>query len=117
MAFAADAGYHSKANVTALAERQIDACIPDTGYRKRDARYADQGRHKAKPDPLWNKTRHPKKTKCFTPAQFTVAEDRSHCVCPVGKRLYRNGANCTINCRDLHLKTLGPAFSAFPGQN
>ena len=48
---AAEASYHSCANVTALAERQIDACIPDNGYRKRDARYADQGHHKVKPDP------------------------------------------------------------------
>lgn len=94
---AADAGYHSCANVTALAECQIDACLPDNGYRKRDARYADQHIHKAKPDPLWNKTKAPKKTTCFTPAQFTLAEDRSHCVCPAGKRLYRNGANCTIS--------------------
>ena len=87
----------TSSNVTALAERHIDACIPDTGYRKRDARYADQVRHKSKPDPLWNKSPSPKKTKCFTPTQFTLAEDRSHCVCPAGKRLYRNGANCTIN--------------------
>ena len=94
---AADAGYHSHANVTALAQQQIDACLPDTGYRKRDARYADQGRHKMKPDPLWNKTKSPKKTQCFTPSEFTLADDHSHCVCPAGKRLYRNGANCTIN--------------------
>ncbi len=94
---AADAGYHSNANVTALAQQQIDACIPDTGYRKRDARYANQGHHKTKPDPLWVKTKSPKKTKCFTPADFKRAEDHSHCVCPAGKRLYRNGANCTIN--------------------
>jgi len=94
---AADAGYHSHANVTALAERQIDACLPDNGYRKRDARYADQDRHKSKPDPLWDKSKPPKKTQCFTPAQFTLAADHSHCVCPEGKRLYRNGANCTIN--------------------
>ncbi len=93
---AADAGYHSHANVTALAQQQIDACLPDTRYRTRDARYADQHLHKTKPDPLWNKTHSPKKAKCFTPAQFALAEDHSHCVCPAGKRLYRNGANCTI---------------------
>jgi hypothetical protein len=28
---------------------------------------------------------------------FKQAEDRSQCTCPVGKRLYRNGSNCTIN--------------------
>ena len=95
---AADSGYHSSANVTALAQQQIDACLPDNGYRKRDARYADQGRHKSKPDPLWDKSpSQKKKASCFTPSEFKLADDHSHCVCPAGKRLYRNGANCTIN--------------------
>ena len=93
----ADAGYHSAANLKVLAEQQIDAYIPDNGYRKRDARYADQAVHSSKPDPLWNKTRHPKKTKCFRPADFQLAADHAHCVCPAGKQLYRNGSNCTIN--------------------
>lgn len=48
----ADAGYHSQANLKALAERQINAYLPDNGYRKRDERYADQYLHAAKPDPL-----------------------------------------------------------------
>lgn len=93
----ADAGYHSAANLKALAARQVDAYIPDNGYRKRDERYADQHVHAAKPDPLWNKSATPKKTKCFKPADFSLAEDHSHCLCPAGKRLYSNGANCTIN--------------------
>jgi hypothetical protein len=28
-----------------------------------------------------------------------VAEDFSHCICPAGKRLYRNGNNCNIGGR------------------
>lgn len=28
---------------------------------------------------------------------FNEADDRSHCLCPAGKRLYRNGGECTIN--------------------
>ena len=31
------------------------------------------------------------------PADFRLADDRSHCVCPAGKHLYSNGSNCTIN--------------------
>ena len=27
---------------------------------------------------------------------FKVAQDHSHCICPAGKRLYRNGNNCNI---------------------
>ena len=93
----ADAGYHSAANLKALHEQEINAYIPDNGYRKRDERYADQCIHAAKPDPLWNKARQAKKSKCFKSADFQLAEDHSHCVCPAGKKLYRNGSNCTIN--------------------
>lgn len=67
---AADSGYHSEANLQTLAERKIEAHIPDNGYRKRDERYADQGTHKAKPDPLWDKAKPTKKAKCFTPSFF-----------------------------------------------
>lgn len=93
---AADSGYHSEANLKALADQQIDAYIPDNGYRKRDERYADQDIHKTKPDPLWDKTKKPRKTACYTSADFTLAEDHTHCICPAGKRLYSNGSNCTL---------------------
>lgn len=93
----ADAGYHSEANLKTLAEQQIDAYIPDNGYRKRDERYADQDIHKAKPDPLWDKTKKgAKPTRCFTPDDFQLADDQTHCLCPAGKRLYSNGSNCTL---------------------
>lgn len=48
----ADAGYHSEANLKALAEGGVDAYICDNDYRNRDARYAGQASHKDKPDPL-----------------------------------------------------------------
>lgn len=95
----ADAGYHSEANLVALDAQKIDAYIPDNGYRKRDERYADQAVHKVKPDPLWDKTKVSKKSKCFRPADFQLAEDRSHCLCPAGCKLYGNGSNCTIGGR------------------
>ena len=93
----ADAGYHSEANLKGLAEQGIDAYVCDNGYRARDARYAEQAQHKAKPDPLWDKTKKPRKTRCFTPADFQLAENGSHCLCPAGKKLYSNGSNCTFN--------------------
>lgn len=93
----ADAGYHSEANLKALAAQQINAYVPDNGYRKRDERYADQYVHTSKPDPLWNKAGQAKKSGCFKSAEFRLAEDHSHCICPAGKRLYSNGSNCTIN--------------------
>lgn len=93
----ADAGYHSEANLKALADAGIDAYVCDNEYRSRDARYAGQTSHKAKPDPLWDKRKADKKTRCFRPADFTLADDGSHCVCPAGKKLYSNGSNCTFN--------------------
>jgi transposase len=92
----ADSGYHSKENVKRLAAAGIDAVIPDNGYRKRDARYAGQETHRAKPDPLWNKTKQVKKPKLYQPSDFQVAADHSHAICPAGKRLYRNGVRCRI---------------------
>ena len=93
----ADAGYHSETNLKALAGQQINAYVPDNGYRKRDERYADQYVHASKPDPLWNKAGQAKKSRCFKPADFHLADDHTHCICPAGARLYSNGSNCTIN--------------------
>jgi len=86
-----DAGYYSKANVQALDQRGVQACLPDPHYRKRDARYAGQQQHRDKPDALWDKRPKPDKVPLFGPKQFKVAPDLSHCICPAGKRLYRNG--------------------------
>jgi transposase len=96
-AIAADAGYHSEANLKALDEAKIDAWLPDTGYRKRDERYADQGKHKARPDPLYDKNPKPKKAALFKPADFDFDPEHKTCVCPAGKRLYGHGSNCIVN--------------------
>ena len=93
----ADAGYHSEANLQALAETSCEAYAPDNGCRKRDAQYAYQGIHTAKLDPLWDKAKTPGKAQCFIPQDFQLAEDRTHCICSAGKRLYGNGSNCTFN--------------------
>lgn len=95
--YTAAAGYHSEDNLKALAKAAIDAYLPDNGYRRRDERYAGPEQHKDKPDPLWDKRPKEQKTKCFSPADFQLAEDGSHCTCPAGKRLYSNGSNCTFN--------------------
>ena len=92
----ADAGYNAEDNIKALAEQGIDAYIPDNQYRKRDERYADQSVHTGKPDPLWNKDKTTRHSKCFRTSDFQMADDHSHCICPAGKRLYGNGSNCTI---------------------
>lgn len=92
----ADAGYHSEANLKALGEQHIEALIPDNGMRQRDARFADQSKHKAKPDPLWDKTQIDKKAPLYQPADFHYDPVKQTCICPAGKKLYRNGSNCVI---------------------
>lgn len=99
-AICADAGYHSEANLQALATAQIPAWICDNGYRQRDPRFADQAQYKAKPDPRHDKSgmaQKVRKAKRFKPADFQQSDDASHCLCPAGKSLYRNGGDCTIN--------------------
>lgn len=93
----ADAGYHSEANLTALAEADIDAYIPDHGYRKRDERYARQAQHKAKPDPPWDKRPKVEKKSLFTPQDSHFDREQKRCVCPAGKRLYDNGPHWVFN--------------------
>ncbi len=48
----ADAGYHSEANLRALAEEQVPALIADGNMRKRDTRFATQDRYTTLPNPL-----------------------------------------------------------------
>ena len=92
----ADAGYHSEANLRALASRDIEALIADPGMRRRDERYAGQDKYSSKPDPLHDKSAKPRQRKVFAANEFIVAADQSHAICPAGKRLYRNGKDCTI---------------------
>ena len=92
----ADAGYHSETNLAGLADRGIDALIADNAMRQRDERFADQTKHSHQPDPLHDKSRPPKKPGVFDSKRFVVADDQTHATCPAGKKLYRNGKDCTI---------------------
>jgi transposase len=93
----ADAGYHSEANLKALAKQDRPALIADNQMRKRDERFKDQAKYKAQPDPLYDKA-HPKKTAGhYRPRDFSYDADAGTCVCPAGKSLYQNGANCNHN--------------------
>jgi transposase len=93
----ADAGYHSEANLKALAKLEIDALIADNGMRQRDERFQGQGKHKQQPDPLYDKAHPKKKARRYRPADFTFDAETGICTCPAGKRLYRNGSNCIHN--------------------
>jgi transposase len=86
----ADAGFHSEANMKMVFENQIDAFIADNQFRKRDPRFADVDKYKER----HRKERAKRKGRStFTTKDFKFAEDLSYCICPAGKRLYRNGGN------------------------
>jgi len=87
----ADAGYFSDDNVTALHNQGIPALIADNGMRKRDERFAEQGRHKAKGDALYDKRAGAKPIKFFKPEDFSF-HDEYTASCPAGKTLTGTGA-------------------------
>lgn len=99
----ADAGYHSEANLAALAAMNINALIADNGMRGRDERFADQAKHKVKADPLHDKrgTAHGAE-RLFRPSDFTYDAKANRCICPAGQSLYSNGSHCTVNGRTHH---------------
>lgn len=90
----ADAGYHSEDNLIGLAAREVDALIADNDMRQRDDRFATQDHHRAKPNPLHDKSslaaaREP--LPLYQPSDFTYDAEARTCVCPAGKALYRTG--------------------------
>ena len=93
----ADAGYHSDANLKALAGQDRPALIADNQMRKRDERFKEQDKYKALPDPLYDKA-HPKKTAGhYRPKDFDYDPEAGTCRCPAGTFLYQNGSNCNHN--------------------
>jgi transposase len=87
----ADSGYHSEKNLQALEQQNIDALIADNDMRKRDERFATQGRHQLGPDPLHDKSRKEQKSALFGPKDFTFDPQIRACICPAGKPLQRSG--------------------------
>ena len=93
----ADAGYHSEENLKQLAAMKVAALIADNGMRSRDERFATQSRHKASPDPLYDKTKPEKKAATYRPSDFIYDAEASTCICPAGKSLYNHGSGGVIN--------------------
>jgi transposase len=99
----ADAGYHSNENLLALQQAGIPAMIADGQMRKRDERLGGQAHHKAKPDPLHDKTNtRAQPVRLFRPGDFIVDEQNNCCICPAGQKMYSSGSACNINGRVAH---------------
>jgi transposase len=91
----ADSGYHTEANMQMVMEEEIDAYIADTQFRKRDPRFADVDKYKER----FRKERaeYFGTSDVYRAKDFTLSEDKRFCICPAGKRLYRNGGNVILN--------------------
>ena len=95
----ADAGYHSEQNLKELAALKVNALIADNQMRKRDERFANQGRHQATADPLHDKAAQKRKPPKYKPADFIYDAAAQTCTCPAGKSLHRHGHACQYNNR------------------
>jgi hypothetical protein len=91
-----DSGFHTEANMKEVMGQGIDAYIADPQFRKRDLRFSEADRYKER----FRKERREYfgVADLYRPQRdFTISEDKSHGICPAGKRLYRNGGNVVVN--------------------
>ena len=90
----ADSGFHTENNMKMLMTNGIDAYIADTQFRKRDPRFADAGKYKER----FKKERdeYYGKKGLYRPKDFVLSDDKSYCICPAGKRMYRCGGTITV---------------------
>jgi transposase len=86
----ADSGYHSTESLKVCEEYEVDAYIPDKGFRKRDERL--QGSDKYKRATNRKKTNHRKGKGLFTVKDFTF-NDKGRLICPAGAALYIRNRN------------------------
>ena len=114
----ADAGYHSNDNIAALHRGNIPALIADNQMRQRDERFAQQAKHKAKADPLYDKRLMGQEApiRLYRPSDFRHDPSTNTCICPAGQHLYSNGSHCVVNGRRHH-KFTGSKTSCVPCQH
>jgi hypothetical protein len=77
----ADTGFNSELTTQEVLDRGIDAYIADTGFRKRDPRFANQQEHRSK---SIDGGRTNRARKYFTAADFHF-DDEGALICPAGK--------------------------------
>jgi transposase len=85
----ADTGFFSEKNITACNAEEVDAYIPDRGFRNRDPRFADAKRHRRSVDK--HKKRYKSKRRWFGPDDFKVDDKTGRLKCPAGANLFCSG--------------------------
>jgi hypothetical protein len=98
----ADSGYHTEDNMKMVMEKGIDAYIADTQFRKRDPRFADVDKYKERARKEQRELNGAKML--YRAKDFALSEDKRFCICPAGKRLYRNGGNVILNGKNTAIK-------------
>jgi len=90
----ADSGFHTEANLQQLHERKVDAYLADNRMRKRDIRFMDTDKYRARARK--EKQQFLGTHKTFSNKDFAYDEQRHTCICPAGKSLYGSGRNINI---------------------
>lgn len=94
----ADSGFHTERNVEYLYTHHIDGYLADNRMRKRDPRFAEVDKYKAR-------AREEQRQRAGTPERFSNKDfhydaKRQSCTCPAGKALHLNG-------REVHIRGYG----------
>ncbi len=89
-----DSGYHTEDNLQQLNERKIDAYIADNRMRKRDPRFMETDKYRARDRK--EKQQFLGSNRTFSNKDFTYDEKQKTCICPAGKSLYGSGSNINI---------------------
>ena len=81
----ADSNYHTNENIDLCEQEAIDAYIPDTNFRKRDANFKDQKRFR---DGVNKPPKKKGKFEKFSPDDFIYDKKNDGYICPQGQLLH-----------------------------
>ena len=92
----ADSGFHNAVNLQELHVRKIDAYIADTQMRKRDPRFINTDKYRARARKEKQAFLGSNTHKTYSNREFDYDEEKQTCVCPAGKSLYRSGSQINM---------------------
>ena len=86
----ADSGFHTEESMKMLAEKKIDAYVPDKLFRKRNSAFETAGRHRSFKALIG---RDGYKKRFFSADEFVLDPEKGKLICPAGKELYVKDRN------------------------